>query len=550
VSEPHEIRLDPVAGPYAEPFCSGERTAFGLGRSPTSALHLDHKAVSRSHAIFQQQDDAWFITDLDSRHGTAVNGEELKAWVARPLDDGDLVRIWPWTFRVGLGETERELSLTMDDTVGGSVVTTESLGAASHTQELLDLLMRCTAELGNAEGADALAEAVLDAALAGTRLERAALVRPLGSDEQVEVMDSRLRPGVTPATRGFSRSLIRAAASGKVASLAGGEVPVTGESIAQMGLQAAVCAPVQLGTDIAAMLYVDSIDPHARLRDEAREFCGTVAHLLGLAWSSAKRAEAERRNAAANAQLQAAREAQRLLLPPTSARVGGIDYACIMEPGVIVAGDLFDVVPLPDGRVAAFLGDVTGKGVGASLLMAAAQSCLHAALTRYDDPAEAIREANRYVCDRSAARSFITLWLAIFDPAAGTAQVVDAGHGHVIFCPAGAAPRTLRSAGGPPIGIDPEFPYPSETIALATGDRVVMFSDGVVEQPSREGEQFGVGRALAALGEAHTPQGDVDALLAAMHAHADNLPLADDTTVASCAVVDVNAEPEQLPSCY
>src|SRR5690606_6114466 len=128
----------------------------------------------------------------------------------------------------------------------------------------------------------------------------------------------------------------------------------------------------------------------ARLQPDAAEFCQALARFGGLALAMLKRDELEARRQHLEAQLHAARDAQQLIMPTNDGVVSGLAYALRMRPGLFVAGDLFDVVPLEDGRVGVCLGDVTGEGVGAGVLMASTQAHLNAALLHYGDPAQAV----------------------------------------------------------------------------------------------------------------------------------------------------------------
>src|SRR5262249_19080875 len=158
-------------------------------------------------------------------------------------------------------------------------------------------------------------------------------------------------------------------------------------------------------------LYLDARGTHRDVAPDAAAFCQVIARLCGLALSNLKRVELEQRQRHLEAEVQAAREAQLLILPPEHGVVGSVQYAMRMRPGHFVAGDLFDVLELDEHRVAVSIGDVAGHGVGAAVLMAASQSHLSAALQRHRDPAIAIAEVNRYLTERSTPHRFVSLWV-------------------------------------------------------------------------------------------------------------------------------------------
>ena len=182
-------------------------------------------------------------------------------------------------------------------------------------------------------------------------------------------------------------------------------------------------------------------------------------------------------------------------------------------------------------RVALFLGDVSGKGVGAAILMAAAQAYLRGAIDRHDSLQEAVEDLNRYVVDRTPAHRFLTLWVGIFHKD-GDVEFVDAGHGYWAHITSDKV-VVDEAAECPPVGFDAEINYPSEHVHLGPGERIVLMTDGVPEQPDLAGNQFGTMRIEETLRGSASTESDVKMLLAAVRAHAGGQSPADDTTIAS-----------------
>jgi sigma-B regulation protein RsbU (phosphoserine phosphatase) len=258
-----------------------------------------------------------------------------------------------------------------------------------------------------------------------------------------------------------------------------------------------------------------------------------------MAVGNISRLELEQRQRELVRDLEAASEAQKLIMPPAKGKIARIRYAMRSLSGRYVAGDLFDVVDLEDGRVGVLLGDVAGKGVPAAILMATAQTHLHVALREGKDVSRAVQAVNRHICEHMASNKFISLWAGIFDPAAGTLSYIDAGHGYWMLTRKGQEPLRLDSASGIPLGIDPTFEFAAQTLPITSGQRLIVFSDGVVEQPAAgasDGPQFGVAGAIAAQHGSTCEQDDVQRIFEAVLAHAKGANLADDTTVASVAI--------------
>jgi sigma-B regulation protein RsbU (phosphoserine phosphatase) len=147
------------------------------------------------------------------------------------------------------------------------------------------------------------------------------------------------------------------------------------------------------------------------------------------------------------------------------------------------------------------------------------------------------REANAYFFDRFKGQGFVTLWIGEFDQRTRAVTYIDAGHGHWRFIDGQGGIRSVESEGGPPLGAFAASAYDSGQLSMRRGDRVLLFSDGLVEQPDQQGVLFGDGDSLNCLGNSRTPSGDVALLLAAHQTFRGNVPIADDLTVASIELI-------------
>lgn len=550
-SNAHPLRLDRMAGPEAHvaPIQPDDGQAV-IGRSEGCEIALVEETVSRRHAAIRHRGSHWMLEDLGSRHGTFVNSIKIAPGQATALGEGDLIRIGPWMFRVSLGAARGSFAQTIDDSTFGTqrVERVSAEHAARMAQHRLDLLIECAGAITGAKTEEAMAETALRSALLGSGFERAALLRQSDGDAEVEIISHQSRNGGEPGEGGsftFSRSLLREASGGQMTRLAATRTdgPV-GQSIAELNITAALCAPVMIGPAVAAYLYLDSRGgSRGHVVGDAAGFCHVIARLCGLALLNIRRQEMEERQRRLEQEVAAAREAQILILPSDHGEIGCLRYAMRMRPGRFVAGDLFDVIPLRDGRVAAVIGDVTGEGVGAAMLMVAAQSHLHAALAQHGDAAAAVNIVNRYLAGRCALNRFISLWVGVFDLQTGRVDYVDAGHGHWLLKPAESreSAAVVRHTGGIPVGIDERFEYRAERLDAVPGARLVLYSDGVVEQRSPEDEPFGLDRVIELVNRSTSAVEDVRSVLAAVDAFAGRSDLSDDTTVASIEIAPAPA---------
>ncbi|MBS0196691.1 MAG: SpoIIE family protein phosphatase [Planctomycetes bacterium] len=533
------LRLLPIGEPGAASHEVPSVRPTLIGRQSHCDIQLADQSVSREHCLIECRRGKWFVTDRNSRVGTLVNGARLTPGQSTTLDHNDVLGVARFSFRVQIGEG---LAGAPMPTTGvtqrmaeseGRVHTVKAEQLLSRAERQLGLVMNLAAALHGAADERAMALFVCKAVAEGTGFRRAAFLRPVGGLDAVNFLAAV--DGERESTTGFpvSRSLVRAAAQGEVATLTADPILRQAVSIIDAGVRTAVCAPVMMGGNADSFIYADNGDREATSQGDAAGFIAAVAHFASLAMAEQARKHLDERNQRLAADLTAARQAQERLMPASQGAVGPHSFAFKNVPGRLVAGDLADIIDLGNGRVAACLGDVSGKGVGAAMLMAAAQTQLRAALRTEQDLGAAVRTLNREVLSRmTAAGEFISLWVGVIDAAAATLSYIDAGHGYwLLRC--GAETRQGPQPQYVPLGIEDSEAYEAVTIKLQPGDRIVIMSDGVAEQTNPAGEQFGVDRALAVVTAAASERDDVANLLRSLGSFADTEAWGDDVTVLS-----------------
>ncbi len=544
-SAPESAWLIPLPGGPEIPPLELKQTAHTLllGRNEHCALRLpvDADQVSRQHARFTHQGGNWRITDLHSRWGTFLNGIRIPPNREMPLSPGDLLRIVPWTFSFSTqGVPQRGLRAVDDTATAGTMVQSHAPDRASQPlrDDLLNLLLETASAIHAADDEKSLAETLMDAACRGTGLPNAAVIRALDSTGRIEIVANKVGPSLREsAAMGFSRSLLNTASHGVLAELSAASGDDFSQSIIQMNIDAAICAPLMLGSTVAAYLYLDSRGRSGaprQLPPNSSGFCLALAKMAGLAMANLKRLDIERRSAQIEAELKAATAAQRWILPRDSVKAAPFTCSGVSRPGQYLGGDFFDAIVLPDGRLAVALGDVSGHGVAASVLMTASQGFLHAAIFLHGDLARAVRDLNAFVHPRRPETKFLTLWVGIFDPNKMTVSYVDAGHGYALLETAGDNFELLREGDAIPIGITPDANFSVVTKPLPAHSRALIISDGLVEQPQLDAaqgrEEFGVERVKAALTASNPPENAIAHLFKDVYEFAGTEALSDDAT--------------------
>ncbi|MCB2156756.1 SpoIIE family protein phosphatase [bacterium] len=181
-------------------------------------------------------------------------------------------------------------------------------------------------------------------------------------------------------------------------------------------------------------------------------------------------------------------------LPMRFPMMGGLEFAAHCRPCADVGGDFYDVINLPDGRIAVAMADVSGHGASAAVAMATARALLRAALAdAFGDtgPAEILMMLSRWMQGQLEIEQFVTMWLGVWDPASEELQYASAAHPPaVIWNNEDRDPTYLRVSSTTPLGLTGVEPLPAEegSVSLEIGDRVFLYTDGWNESPSVSGK--------------------------------------------------------------
>lgn len=285
-------------------------------------------------------------------------------------------------------------------------------------------------------------------------------------------------------------------------------------------------------------LYRDSLSaPFARLRRDAIISASAALTLLLSVSLIALRFGPYVRGKQLEVQMDLARQVQRDLLPAAGSRPAGVDAAAACLPASHVGGDFYDIASLPGGRFAFMLGDVSGHGISAALLM----GLIHGAMSSPpwgvlgDEPDRAARLNELLLTKTSEARYASLFWCA-YEPASKILRYINAGH---------LPPLLIRhtrdgtfvvdrlAEGGPVLGVLPAAVYPAVSVEAHAGDLLVLFSDGIVEAANGRDEYFGEDRLIAVTKQGlNLPAETIcQSILSAVSTFAGGRPAPDDQTL-------------------
>ncbi len=234
-----------------------------------------------------------------------------------------------------------------------------------------------------------------------------------------------------------------------------------------------------------------------------------------LATEAAQRARIDR-------EIEIAHEVQERLFPQRIPVVKGMSLAGHCRPAQGVGGDYYDMIELQDGRLGLAVGDVSGKGISAALLMASLRACLRTmTLVGRMDLATLMQNMNQLVYEASAVNRYATFFFAIYDPSTRGLSYVNAGHNPPILLRSSddAFEEKLLDAGGPVIGLLPQVSYEEQSLTLEAGDVLLTYTDGISEAMTADDEKWGDERMTSAAEKAYSA--NAEEILRAIFAAAD-----------------------------
>ncbi len=250
---------------------------------------------------------------------------------------------------------------------------------------------------------------------------------------------------------------------------------------------------------ISDLRVLQSVGVQTGLALEVSELADSLAH------EAAQRASMDR-------ELEIARDVQQRFFPQRMPSVKGLLLAGACRPAQGVGGDYYDVIQLEDGRIGLAVGDVSGKGISAALLMASLGACLRTmtlvaqttkmpATSGHIDLASLMHKLNQLVYDSSDINRYATFFFSIYDPANRSLTYVNAGHNAPVLVrnrAGGRIQHTRLETGGPVIGLLPNVPYSDDSLTLEKGDVLLAYTDGISEAMTESDEEWGEERMLRA----------------------------------------------------
>ena len=293
-----------------------------------------------------------------------------------------------------------------------------------------------------------------------------------------------------------------------------------------------VCVPLMAKSELLGVLTVYNKRKGTAFTEEDQRLLAIIAAQSAQVLENARLYEEERELMTMREEVKLAAKIQTVLLPKSNPQVPGYDIAGITIPARSIGGDYYDFIEMDEQRLVLCLGDVTGKGLPASLLMANLQATIRGQTHSEISAKECIRRANRLLYQSTDIEKFVTLFYGTLDFSKHQLCYCNAGHNDPMLFSKTTSPRVLRT-GGLILGIMDEAAYEQEVLSLRSNDVLVVYSDGITEAMDSMEQEYGEKRLQRVVQENHQNSAAelIEKIVASVREFAGATEQSDDMTI-------------------
>lgn len=504
-----------------------------IGRSVDNVLEIPDPNMSRRHCVIEQRETGEVIlTDCNSSNGTRVNDQPV---LSQELTSGDTISCGSTTILFARSHEEllRVRQTKVSDPIPAAPTFQEEATAdqfavltrpnkrdpaktqaavLAHERDDLRKLLEITKQLNRVHDLRVLLEKIIDAAIELLAAERGFLILLNDGEMKIEIARTAQATTVPDAASQVStqicREVIETVRPVLTTNAQTDDRFGRYKSVVGLQLRSILCIPFVIKEEIFGTVYLDAGDVGA-FSDRDVELLSAFGDQAALAINNARLLSAARRRSRIEQELRIASQIQAKLLPATFPEIAGLRVYGSTHPAKEVGGDYYDfVIRRSDGQLWFCIGDVTGKGVPAGMVMTSARSVLRSLVERVKDTRELVVALNRFLCsDLEDEEIFLSFVLMRYDPETGRIFYTGAGHENILIWRAAEGRVETQKTGGMVLGLTArlEEQYQERELVLSVGDALLLYTDGVTEAMDGAREQFGIER-LVASAERHLSQ--------------------------------------------
>ena len=518
---------------HADSVVELNRPRVTIGRSARNDLWTDDPFTSRLHAEIRQRGTDFWLSDMGSANGTYFNSVRLTTSVV--LRDRDVVKVGeteiifieneetsPLRKQTGVliapqifgDQLQPEATIMPTSSQATNVAVSRLLSSidlnqtttdgfhkiADNPSEVLAVISRVSLALLSSLSLDETLHRVLDSIFEALPADQGYLMLfERNADTKQDELICKARKMRKPKPN-FETEDVKISHSISELVLGQGKSVLTSDaqhdprfqshqSVVLSGIRSVMAVPLMMDSKVLGMIYVDSSFGTNRFTESQLELLTLIAGVASIRIENARLLDVQVEQKRLANELSVASEIQLGLHPATSPAIEGYDLVGVSFPCYEVGGDYYDFIDRKNGKWVVALGDVSGKGTGAALLMSSLHAAVRAHITTPAAAPHVVAQINQYIHDNTPSNRYITFFYSELDPVTHQLSYVNAGHNAPILVRASGAVERLDE-GGLPVGLMPFVKYFEITVQLYPGDVFIIYSDGVTESVNEQEEEF------------------------------------------------------------
>ncbi len=484
-----------------------------IGRSARSDVCIPDAFASRLHAEVRQEGDGFWLQDLGSANGTRFNGAPVSSSV--PMKTGDEIQIGETTiiFDDDRQKLSQNSTLIADNTEALNPAMTISFthktnstsemleSQYSSRSDLLGLISKVGIALLSSSGLDETLNQVAALVFEAVPAERCIIMlrdetveggmkvsvaRVRANDERIA--EVRISRTVMDEVLKHSKSVLTSDAQH--------DPRFAGQTMALLGIRSVLAVPLSVDErEVFGLIYADSPTYETTFTEEHLKILTTLASVASIRVENARLLEERLIRERMERELELATEIQQSFQPAASPKLAGYELQGISFSCYEIGGDYYDFIKMDDGKMLIALGDVSGKGTAAALLMSSLHAAVHGQVAAKRTLSETVHAVNGYLSENTPSNRFVTLFIGELDPPTGVFKYINAGHNPPLVARLNGDIEKL-TAGGLPLGLLSMAEYETGELKLESGESLVIYSDGVSEANNLREEEFGMERLI------------------------------------------------------
>lgn len=509
VSRAEVTVYSPLFSPFRQPL---EGEAVSIGRASDCTIPIKDRYLSRKHAELIAIGTGWMLKDLGSANGTYLNGARVER--DEILKTGDRIRLGDTeiVFETAERSTDRFLAVGEAAASPTIAIPVNDISDRPEAQDVsrLQTLTQLARELIEDRPMDELFGFIVDRIMEHLRPSRAAIALLAPDGRSFSKVEVRRQDVTDQSELMISHTLLSEMVEEKKA-LAFVDVSVDeklrrAQSIIMQGIHSILCAPVMIGNAVVGVLYVDYLFTQRSISEEDVKLVAQIGRFAAIKLETTRLREEAIQKRIMDEELKMASGIQRRLLPAAPTGIAGFTFVGKNQPCRTVSGDYYDFVIRPDGQMYFVIGDVSGKGVTAGLMMAGLQVAFRIFSKADPDPATLVTQLNLSLKENLPQSKFVTLFLGRLDTRSGRIQYVNAGHTPPLLLQKSGAVELTES--DLLLGVVTRAEFVNRELQLDPGDSLILFTDGVTEARNAAGIDLGSNTIADALASLHGAPAD------------------------------------------